>query len=51
MRDFRVRNAQKVHNHLTGRKCESCKGSLADSIINFGENLPERDLDDGFVHS
>lgn len=22
-----------------------------DSIINFGENLPEKDLDDGFTHS
>lgn len=53
LRDFRVRNAQKVHDHKTGRKCEdpNCKGSLADSIINFGENLPEKDINDGFEHS
>lgn len=53
LRDFRVRNAQKVHDHGTGRKCEDpkCKGPLHDSIINFGENLPEQDLDNGFNHS
>ncbi|KAL4501444.1 hypothetical protein ABPG72_021251 [Tetrahymena utriculariae] len=53
MRDFRVRTAQQVHDHKTGRKCDNqqCKGDLFDSIINFGENLPEKDLDDGFVHS
>ena len=26
-------------NHLTGRKCESCQGTLKDSIVNFGESL------------
>ena len=36
MRDFRVRNAQKVHDHYTGRFC-TCGGKLRDSIINFGE--------------
>ena len=43
MRDFRVRNAQKVHDHKTGRKCDDvkCSGPLEDSIINFGENLNE----------
>jgi hypothetical protein len=43
MRDFRVRNAQKVHDHKTGRKCDDakCNGPLEDSIINFGENLNE----------
>ena len=41
MRDFRVRNAQKVKDHKTGRKCDdrACGGDLEDSIINFGENL------------
>ena len=24
---------------------------MFDSIINFGENLPEKDLKDGFYHS
>lgn len=48
-----MRNAQKVHDHNTGRKCDNpkCKGNLYDTIINFGENLPEKDLDDGFAHS
>ena len=29
--------------HVTGRKCDDpqCGGSLMDTIINFGENLPE----------
>lgn len=51
MRDFRVRNAQKVHDHETGRKCENCGGMLYDTIINFSENLPEKALTDGFAHS
>lgn len=53
MRDFRVRNAQKTHDHETGRICEDlgCKGKLIDSIINFGENLVEKILDSGFEHS
>eukprot|EP00003_Mantamonas_plastica_P018373 TRINITY_DN300_c0_g1_i1.p1 TRINITY_DN300_c0_g1~~TRINITY_DN300_c0_g1_i1.p1 ORF type:complete len:424 (-),score=105.17 TRINITY_DN300_c0_g1_i1:110-1360(-) len=53
MRDFRVRNAKKVHNHKTGRKCrvDGCNGSLKDTIINFGENLPEKPLNDGFENS
>lgn len=52
MRDFRVRNAQRVKEHQTGRVCDNpkCKGKLKDTIINFGENLPERDLDYGFNH-
>jgi len=39
MRDFRVRTANKTHDHKTGRKCEACGGDLYDSIINFGEPL------------
>lgn len=41
MRDFRVRTAQKVTEHLTGRKCDTpgCNGDLKDTIINFGEKL------------
>eukprot|EP01125_Pyxidicula_operculata_P015677 TRINITY_DN5346_c0_g1_i1.p1 TRINITY_DN5346_c0_g1~~TRINITY_DN5346_c0_g1_i1.p1 ORF type:complete len:529 (-),score=90.75 TRINITY_DN5346_c0_g1_i1:196-1782(-) len=34
-----------VHDHRTGRKCNSCGGDLLDTIINFGENLREEDLD------
>ena len=50
MRDTRVRNAQRVHEHETGRKCDDpkCRGALCDSIINFGENLPEWELEEGF---
>lgn len=53
MRDFRVRTAQKVHDHETGRLCEdsSCKGKLIDSIINFGENLDDTILENGFTNS
>lgn len=50
MRDYKCRTAQKVHDHKTGRKCV-CGGDLYDSIINFGENLPEKALEDGFQHS
>ena len=53
MRDFRVRTAQRVHDHETGRICEddSCRGKLKDSIINFGEDLIEEILDKGFEES
>jgi hypothetical protein len=53
MRDFRVRTAGGVFEHETGRFCSvpSCKGKLKDTIINFGENLPERDLTLGFEHA
>ena len=49
MRDYRVRNAQKVHEHKTGRRCDdqSCKGELKDTIINFNENLDEEILERG----
>lgn len=42
-----------MHDHKTTRKCDdpTCKGQLHDSIINFGENLPEKELNDGFKHS
>lgn len=45
-----MRTAKKVHDHKTGRKC-ACGGDLYDSIINFGENLPEKELNNGFEHS
>lgn len=34
----------------TIRKCDDpeCRGELWDSIINFGENLPEKELNDSF---
>ncbi|EFC48343.1 silent information regulator family protein, partial [Naegleria gruberi] len=36
--------------HITGRKC-SCGGDLKDTIIHFGENLPEKDLLQSVAHS
>ncbi|EFC37587.1 silent information regulator family protein [Naegleria gruberi] len=45
LRTFRCRNAEHVHDHKTGRMCEHCGHELEDSIINFGENLPEDQLD------
>ncbi|KAI2609377.1 DHS-like NAD/FAD-binding domain-containing protein [Hypoxylon fragiforme] len=46
IRDFRaVASYEKtVHDHRTGRKCTLCDGALLDSIINFGESLPEAPL-------
>ena len=37
-----------MHEHATSRKCEKCKGVLNDSIINFGENLPEYEINRAF---
>ena len=53
MRDFKVRNNKKVKEHETGRICSDpkCKGELQDSIINFGENLPEWEITEGFKQS
>lgn len=47
MRDFRTRSSRKVHDHLTGRRCDDqqCGGPLVDSIINFNEDLPQDELD------
>eukprot|EP01007_Sphenomonas_quadrangularis_P002440 NODE_392_length_1549_cov_155.404667_g285_i0.p1 GENE.NODE_392_length_1549_cov_155.404667_g285_i0~~NODE_392_length_1549_cov_155.404667_g285_i0.p1 ORF type:complete len:411 (-),score=43.53 NODE_392_length_1549_cov_155.404667_g285_i0:221-1453(-) len=47
VRDSRVRTSKGVHDHFTGRTCDnpSCRGRLKDTIINFGETLPEQALD------
>ena len=52
MRDTRVRNAQHVKEHRTGRICDTpdCGGALKDTIINFGESLNESILELGFQH-
>ncbi len=38
---------------MTSRLCDdpTCRGVLYDSIINFGENLPERELTAAMEHS
>lgn len=51
LRDFRTRTAQKVHDHGTTRKCTKCNAQLYDSIINFGESLPEYELNTSFEHA
>jgi NAD-dependent SIR2 family protein deacetylase len=51
LRDFRTRTAGKVHNHSTKRKCTKCHSTLYDSIINFGEDLPEYELETSFDHA
>lgn len=50
MRDFRTRNSDRPHNHLTGRICDNleCGGDLIDSIINFKEKLRNDSMDSGF---
>jgi NAD-dependent SIR2 family protein deacetylase len=53
LRDFTCRVMWKSASHLTGRKCTKgkCKGLLVDSIINFGQSLPDKPLNDGFENS
>lgn len=53
LRDFRVRNSSHVNKHATGRICSvpKCGGELQDTIINFGENLPEVPLQRGWDNS
>lgn len=40
-----------MHDHRTGRKCAVCGGILLDSIINFGEGLPEADLNRAYANA
>ncbi|KAI0202923.1 NAD-dependent deacetylase sirtuin-7 [Astrocystis sublimbata] len=46
LRDFRAVSTYEtsIHDHRTGRRCALCNGALLDTIINFGENLPEEPL-------
>ncbi|CAF1434199.1 unnamed protein product [Adineta steineri] len=40
-------------DHYTDRQCDKpdCRGRLKDSLINFGENLPEDELNKAFNHA
>jgi len=38
-------------DHWTGRYCEHCNGKLRDTIINFGENLPENEFKKAYQNS
>ena len=42
-----------MFDHTTSRQCDDpqCRGELDDSIINFGENLPEGELKKAFTHA
>lgn len=40
-----------VHDHYTGRRCVKCNGKLKDTIINFGEPLPQKQLELAFEHA
>jgi len=47
LRDFDVGGTA---SHVTGRRCTvpGCNGLLYDTIINFGENLPAREIEAGY---
>jgi mono-ADP-ribosyltransferase sirtuin 6 len=47
MRDFDTCHGSAAGSHETGRRCTApgCSGPLLDTIINFGENLPKKDLE------
>jgi len=51
LRDYSTRTTCEVHNHKTGRTCNACGGDLLDSIINFGEILPQKPFQDSCDHS
>jgi mono-ADP-ribosyltransferase sirtuin 6 len=55
LRDFRaVSNYEKSwSDHRTGRKCAlpNCSGALRDTIINFGEGLPEQAFKNAEMHA
>jgi len=53
LRDFHTRVARGVHDHETNRRCDNpeCNGELYDTIINFGETLPENVLQKAYGHA
>ena len=50
MRDYRCPPEKKGQKHMTGRICDTpgCNGALKDTIINFGENLRDSNLEFGY---
>eukprot|EP00731_Ephydatia_muelleri_P016643 Em0009g1067a len=53
LRDFETREAHHVFDHRTSRLCDDpeCRGILNDSIINFGESLPQNEVKKAFDHA
>jgi len=53
LRDYSATSSYRydVHDHRTGRNCTECGGELVDSIINFGESLPEHAIKTGFSNA
>ena len=53
LRDFRAvaPDSRPISDHRTGRKCALCRGDLHDSLIHFGEDLPEQALQLAFDHA
>eukprot|EP01006_Ploeotia_vitrea_P012727 TRINITY_DN33643_c0_g1_i1.p1 TRINITY_DN33643_c0_g1~~TRINITY_DN33643_c0_g1_i1.p1 ORF type:complete len:455 (-),score=48.37 TRINITY_DN33643_c0_g1_i1:220-1449(-) len=51
MRDYPLNGAHRTH--LTGNYCSvpGCGGALKDTIINFGENLPQLQIQRGYTES
>ena len=52
-RNFDCTSEGSRKDHWTGRYCddEKCKGKLIDSIVNFGENLPEDQYERAYLNS
>ncbi|KAI9141877.1 DHS-like NAD/FAD-binding domain-containing protein [Paraphysoderma sedebokerense] len=50
-RSFRTREARNVRDHDTGRKCDMCGGMLRDTIVNFGETLPQDAVQKSIQHA
>merc|ERR1719150_3652419 len=52
LRSFDVTKWQKKRfGRRTGRLCNECNGYLRDSVVAFGENLPEQQLNNAIEHS
>ncbi|KAL6074483.1 NAD-dependent protein deacetylase sirtuin-7 [Balamuthia mandrillaris] len=51
MRPFDCTKQGQRLNHITGRQCDDCGGDLVDSIINFGEALPDEEFEKALHHS
>ncbi|KAK3669262.1 hypothetical protein LTR78_010869 [Recurvomyces mirabilis] len=53
LRDFRAvaSHERTVYNHRTGRKCTLCRGELMDTLVHFGEDLPEGTMGRARAHA